>query len=101
MVEKKAICIILLTSCFAACPFQTSMYTIFWWLLFGKKPLPDQDETNKKKFSQIGPAVPEEIGHKQTERHANIVLLYKRDISKQMYLDLDEKSEPINHKLFF
>ena len=33
---------------------------------FGLKPSRDQDGANKKKFSQIGPAVPEEIGHKQT-----------------------------------
>ena len=33
---------------------------------FGLKPARDQDGANKKKFSQIGPAVPEEIGRKQT-----------------------------------
>ena len=33
---------------------------------FGLKPSRDQDGANKKKFSQIGPAVPEEIGRKQT-----------------------------------
>ena len=43
---------------------------------FGLKPSRDQDGANKKKFSQIGPAVPEEIGREQTNRHANIVLLY-------------------------
>ena len=31
---------------------------------FGLKPPRDQDGANKKKFSQIGPAVPEEIGDK-------------------------------------
>ena len=46
---------------------------------FGLKQSRDQDGANKKKFSQIGPAVPEEIGRKQTNTHANIVLLYKRD----------------------
>ena len=50
---------------------------------FGLKPSRDQDEANKKKFSQIGPAVPEEIGrehtHKQTNQQTNIVLLYNRD----------------------
>ena len=46
---------------------------------FGLKPSRDQDGANKKKFSQIGPAVPEEIGHKHTNTQANIVLLYKRD----------------------
>ena len=35
-------------------------------IFFGLKPSRDQDGANKKKFSQIGPAVPEEIGHKQT-----------------------------------
>ena len=39
--------------------------------LFGQKPPPDQEGANKKKFSQIGPAVPEEIGYK----HANILSL--------------------------
>ena len=38
-------------------------------------------------MSNNGPAVPEEIGHKhtniQTRKHANIVLLYKRDIATQ------------------
>ena len=33
---------------------------------FGQKSPPDQDGAYKKKFSQIGPAVPEEIGHKHT-----------------------------------
>ena len=33
---------------------------------FGLKPSRGQDGANKKKFSQIGPAVLEEIGHKQT-----------------------------------
>ena len=37
---------------------------------FGLKPSRDQDGANKKKFSQIGPAVPEEIGHEQTRTHA-------------------------------
>ena len=47
---------------------------------FGLKPFRDQDEASKKKFSQIGLAVLEEIGRKQTNTHTNIVLLYKRDI---------------------
>ena len=34
-------------------------------IFFGLKPSRDQDGANKKKFSQIGPAVPEEIGRKQ------------------------------------
>ena len=37
---------------------------------FGLKPSRDQDGANKKKFSQIGPAVPEEIGRKQASKHA-------------------------------
>ena len=36
---------------------------------FGLKPSRDRDGANKKKFSQIGPAVPEEIGRKQTRKH--------------------------------
>ena len=36
---------------------------------FGLKPSPDQDGANKKKFSQIGPAVPEEIEDKQAKKH--------------------------------
>ena len=39
-----------------------------------------KDEANKKKFSQIGPGVPEEIGRKHTYKQTNIVLLYKRDM---------------------
>ena len=38
---------------------------------FGLKPSRDQDGANKKKFSQIGPAVPEEIGHKHTNTQAS------------------------------
>ena len=34
-------------------------------IFVGQKPLPDQDGANKKS-SQIGPAVPEEIGYKHT-----------------------------------
>ena len=45
-------------------------------IFFGLKPSRDQDGANKKKFSQIGPAVPEEIGNRQTNKHTNIVLLY-------------------------
>ena len=48
---------------------------------FGLKPSRDQDGANKKKFSQIGPAVPAASIHtnQQTNKHANIVLLYNRD----------------------
>ena len=49
---------------------------------FGLKPSRDQDGANKKKFSQIGPAVPEEIEDKQTYKHANIVLLYIKGYMK-------------------
>ena len=38
---------------------------------FGLKPSRDQDGANKKKFSQIGPAVPEEIGNKQTRKQTS------------------------------
>ena len=50
-------------------------------IFFGLKPSPDQTGANKKKFSQIGPAVPQEIGHKHTSKHTNIVLLYNREVS--------------------
>ena len=43
---------------------------------FSLKPSRDQDGANKKKFSQISPAVPEEIGRKQANKQTNIVLLY-------------------------
>ena len=36
---------------------------------FSLKPSRDQDGANKKKFSQIGPVVPEEIGRKQANKH--------------------------------
>ena len=38
---------------------------------FGLKPPRDQDGANKKKFSKIGPAVPEELGNKQTDTHTD------------------------------
>ena len=51
-------------------------------IFFGLKPSRDQDGANKKKFSQIGPAVQEEIGH----IHTNIVLLYIEDYRIYKYL---------------
>ena len=42
---------------------------------FGLKPSRDQDGANKKKFSQIGPAVPEEIGHKHKQAHKHRVAI--------------------------
>ena len=43
------------------------------------KPSPYQDGAIKKKFSQIGPAVPEEIGRKHTRTQASkhLVAIYK------------------------
>ena len=38
---------------------------------FGLKLSRDQDGANKKKFSKIGPAVPEEMGRKHTNTHAS------------------------------
>ena len=38
---------------------------------FGLKPSRDQDGANKKKFSQIGPAVPELLRDRQTNRHTD------------------------------
>ena len=38
-------------------------------IFFSLKPPRDQDEANKKKFCQIGPAVPELLRNKQTDRH--------------------------------
>ena len=37
---------------------------------------PDQDNANKK-ISQIGPAIPQEIGHRQTD--SDILLLFSID----------------------
>ena len=42
---------------------------------FVLKPPRDQHESNKKKFSQIGPAVPELLGNSQTDRQTKILLL--------------------------
>ena len=53
-------------------------------IFFGLKPSRDQDGANKKKFSQIGPAVPEEIGNKQTNTQTSCC--YIREISKHRYL---------------
>ena len=38
---------------------------------FCLKPSPDQYGANKKKFSQIGPAVPELLRDRQTNRHTD------------------------------
>ena len=38
---------------------------------FDLKPSRDQDGANKKKFSQIGPAVPELLSHRQTDRQTD------------------------------
>ena len=40
-------------------------------IFFGLKPPCDQDGANKKKFSQIGPAVPELLRDRQTNRHTD------------------------------
>ena len=61
------------------------------WNFFGLKPSRDQDRANKKKFSHIGPALPEEIGHKHTNKQTNIVLLYKRDNKKKDLLSILKK----------
>ena len=37
---------------------------------FGLKPSRDQDGANKKRFSQIGPAVPELLSNRQTDKNA-------------------------------
>ena len=42
---------------------------------FGLKPSRDQDGSNKKKFSQIGPAVPELLSFRQTDPYYFAVLL--------------------------
>ena len=47
------------------------------WLIFlGLKPSRDQDGADKKRISQIGPAVLEEIGRKHTYIHLCIVLIH-------------------------
>ena len=56
------------------------------WIFFGLKPSRDQDGANKKKFSQISPAVPEEIEDKHTSKQTNILLLYKRDINYKIII---------------
>ena len=38
---------------------------------FSLKPSRDQDGANKKRFSQIGPAVPELLRDTQTDRHTD------------------------------
>ena len=39
--------------------------------LFSLKPSRDQDRANKKRLSQIGPAVPELLRHTQTDTHTD------------------------------
>ena len=49
---------------------------------FCLKPSPDQYGANKKKFSQIGPAIPELLRDKHTYRHTDrqkLLLLYSID----------------------
>ena len=41
---------------------------------FSLKPSRDQDGANKKKLSQIGPAVPELLRHTQTHRQKPLLL---------------------------
>ena len=38
---------------------------------FSLKPSRDQDGANKKRLSQIGPAVPELLRDRQTDKHAD------------------------------
>ena len=67
--------------------FWISGKTGFWIRNFlGQKPSRDQDRANKKKFSQIGPAVPKEIEDKHTSKQTNILLLYKRDINYKIII---------------
>ena len=40
-------------------------------IFFGLKPSRDQYGANKKRFSQIGPAVPELLKHRQTDIHTD------------------------------
>ena len=58
---------------------------------FGLKPSRDQDGANKKKFSQIGPAVPEEIGRKQTDTQTSCC--YIREIYNAM---CDRSNKPLH-----
>ena len=61
----------------------------FWknWILdpefFGQKPTPDQDGADKKKFSQIGPAIPQEVtsthAHTQTSCCFSIEIIQSRN----------------------
>ena len=41
---------------------------------FSLKPSRDQDGANKKRFSQIGPAVPELLSFRQTDRQKRLLL---------------------------
>ena len=50
-------------------------------IFFSLKPSPDQYGANKKRFSQIGPAVPELLRHTQTDRQAKPLLLCSIDCS--------------------
>ena len=42
--------------------------------LFSLKPSRDQDGANKKRFSQIGPAVPELLSFRQRDRQKRLLL---------------------------
>jgi len=46
---------------------------------FPEKPAPVSKTEVKKRFSQIGPAVPEEIGHKTQASKQHRVAIYNRD----------------------
>ena len=70
---------------------------------FGLKPSRDQDGANKKKFSQIGPAVPEEIGHKQASKQTSCCYIrekgWKREVGKQEKGRQDHFNNEGLHKL--
>ena len=66
---------------------------------FGLKPPCDQDGANKKRFSQIGPAVPKEIGHKHTCKQTSccyIIEIYQT----QFFLKYSRKFLVKSFKLF-
>ena len=75
-------------------------------IFFGLKPSRDQDGANKKKFSQIGPAVPEEIGHKHTNKQTSCCFIIEIDLSCRngIGINVENKScaeieEVVQHEL--
>ena len=60
---------------------------------FGLKPSRDQDGANKKKFSQIGPAVPELLSHTQTNTQRSYY--FRTRITSPLHYPFDKRNRSL------